>query len=483
MPAKPHKKTPFLESLNNAQLLMTQGGEQLFQASIEHIEASEHADRLLAANDNPRAAANDDDFWGVDGDENDWRNYYRPYKVIDGVLQIPVMGVLLDKFSFQFGRWATGYKYIEKALQRGLADPNVRAIALVCDSPGGEVSGCFELADKLYDARSEKPIRAFAANHAYSAAYALASAANDIVVTRSGGVGSIGVVTMHISYADALAKAGIKVTFIESDPSKTEGNRFEDLSKAAKDRIQKRINKIYGVFSSTVAKHRGIEEETVVDLKAYTYDADEALENGLADRMGALEEELVIFTEEVNETGDEFMATPAQGNVTGKAPLNSGEGIDQATYDKGVSDARAEGVAEGMSAQKTRISAILESDAGKKRPSAALAAALEGDMSAEATIKFLSKLPEEAPAKQTPAATTEGNDQQPQANGGKDKTRNHFAEHMNSSQQPNVGGGEDEDEGDDTAKAVSNILGAYGAETGGKTSGRRSPFARAVRSA
>lgn len=486
MPVKQPKSTPLLESMSDRQLLIQKGGEAVFAASITYIEAHDRSEDLLASNDNMRSAANDDDFWGDDNDPEDWLHFYRPYNVKDGVLQIPIMGVLLDRFPWQLGRWATGYKYIEMALKRGLADLNVRAIAFVIDSPGGEVSGCFELADKIYAARSEKPIRAFAANHAYSAAYALASAANDIVVTRSGGVGSIGVVTMHISYQDALTKAGIKVTFIVSDPSKAEGNYYEDLSVSAKKRIQARINKIYGVFSSTVAKHRGIEEEDVIALKAYTYDVDEAIENKLADRKGALEEEMVIFTEEVNE-GDEFMAG-TQGNVTGKKAGDDGEGIDQATYNKGITDAKAEGhadgLAEGMAAQKTRISAIMDSEEGKKRPTAAFGAAMDTDMTAEQANKFLARLPVETPEKKEEAKSTDEGD-------GKQKTkanRNHFEEHMSNSKQPNVGTGEDdEDEGDDTDKAVGNILGAYGASTGsGKQksgSARMSPFARQARSA
>lgn len=466
MPALQLKKSPLLEAVSADPLLMREDAAELFRASIEHIEADERLGPLLAMPNAPLLAANDNDFWGNPQDEDDWRNYYRPYNVINGVLQIPIQGVLLDKFSYSIGRWATGYKYIEMALKRGLEDPQVKAIALVVDSPGGMVAGCFELADKIYAARKVKPIRAFASDHAYSAAYALSSAANDIIVTRSGGVGSVGVVTVHISYQDAYAKAGIKVTFITAGEGKADGNSAEDLAPAAKKRIQARINKIYGVFTATVARHRGMDVDTVVALKAYTYDSEEATENGLADKVGALEEELVIFTEEVNETGDEYMSTQAQGNVTGKAPANSGEGIDQATYDKGVTDAKAAGVSEGhtagMAAQKERFSAILGGEAAKARPAAALHCALNSDMSAEQTEKFLAGLPEEK--KTTAAAPAATTDPAPAANA----NRNHFAETMNNSQHPNVGTAEDGEDDDPTASAVNGILGAMGSAGSGK---------------
>src|SRR5699024_6624417 len=114
------------------------------------------------------------DFWFQD---DDWRSSLRPYVVRDGVLQIPVKGVLLHNFPYQFGSWATGYTYIQRAFERGLDDDQVKGIALVVDSPGGEVAGNFDLVDKMYERRDEKPVRAYAAEMALSAAYSIASVA------------------------------------------------------------------------------------------------------------------------------------------------------------------------------------------------------------------------------------------------------------------------------------------------------------------
>ena len=173
---------------------------------------------LTATASHPRAAemleANayaEDGFWPA---PDDWRAAYRPYVVRDGLLQIPVKGVLLHDFSFALGGWATGYVYIQRAFDRGLADPTVRGIALVCDSPGGHVAGNFDLVDRMFAARGTKPIRAFAHEAAYSAAYSIASAADQIVVSRTGGVGSIGVVAAHYDVSGAMEQAGVKVTFI-----------------------------------------------------------------------------------------------------------------------------------------------------------------------------------------------------------------------------------------------------------------------------
>ena len=81
---------------------------------------------------------NDDGFWPS---ADSWLAYYRPYVVKDGILHIPVKGVLVNGLAYALGEWATGYPYIRRALSRGLADPAVRGIALVLNTPGGDVSG------------------------------------------------------------------------------------------------------------------------------------------------------------------------------------------------------------------------------------------------------------------------------------------------------------------------------------------------------
>lgn len=234
----------------------------------------------------------EDGFWYAAGD---WRAQFRPYVVKDGVLHIPVKGVLLNDFPFAFGAWATGYEYIWRAFQRGLEDGNVRAIALVEDSPGGEVAGNFDLVDRIFAARGQKPIRAFAAESAYSAAYSIASAADQITVTRTGGVGSIGVVTMHIDVSKALDDDGYKITFIHAGKHKVDGNAYEPLPDEVKARIQARIDGLYDLFVATVARNRGLEESAVRSTEALTYSASEALSVRLADNIGSLDDALAAF--------------------------------------------------------------------------------------------------------------------------------------------------------------------------------------------
>lgn len=462
--AKKHS-SPLLAQLDGSLLMVEPGSAELFQSCINHVITHEHAAKLIDARSD--IGMSDDDFWGDDSDPHDWLHAYRPYTVINGVLQIPVMGVLLSQFPWQLGRWATGYKYIEMCFRRGLEDDNVKGFALVCNSPGGDVTECFELGDKMYEWGKQKPIRAFVANAAYSACFNLASAAgpDNIVITRSGGAGSVGVVTMHVEYSKAMEEWGVKVTYIFAGEHKVDGNPYEKLSAAAKTRIQARIDKIYGVFTSTVARNRDMEEADVRATEALTYDAEEAIEIGFADRIGALEEELVVYTTELANDGDEYMAQP---NVTGKKPGTE----EQATFtqdqvDAMINEATAaaaeEAHAEGVEQERARASAIRALPEAEGKPSAT-DMLIDLGVSAEVAKTKLAKMPVEV------AAKTEQDDDTNAITGKTNaKGKDHFADAMNKTKQPNISAttGDDEDEDEDSPQAKTNaILGAYGAMSG-----------------
>ena len=135
-------------------------------AQIHQINAREQA------SDKAERAEMIDDYWPS---EDHWLSAFRPYKVENGTLMIPVKGMLLHDFGYQLYDWATGYSYILRAFQRGMEDPQVQRIAMVISSGGGEVAGLFDVSDQIYAMRGTKPILSLVNEHAYSAAYALAS--------------------------------------------------------------------------------------------------------------------------------------------------------------------------------------------------------------------------------------------------------------------------------------------------------------------
>ena len=235
-----------------------------------------------------KATETDEEFWGLEG----YRASYRPYSVKNGVLIIPVMGTLIHRFGYQMGNTATGYEYIERAVDRGMADPEVNSILFHIDSPGGQAAGNFELVEHISSLRGQKPMLAMVEDKALSGGYSIATACDEIVSTRSGHTGSVGVVVMHVNFSKALKNFGVEVTFIKAGDRKTDGNPFEELSDKARTRIQQGVDKFYGVFVSTVANNRGMSEDAVRKTEADVYDAEESIDVGFADRIGDFRTEL-----------------------------------------------------------------------------------------------------------------------------------------------------------------------------------------------
>lgn len=453
----PKTQNSLISAITDQPLLLAQGAETMFSAYLQELAQD---DKFMECYD-ATAQASEDDFWD---DDDPWVAAFRPYNVKDGVLTIPVQGVLLHKFGYQFGRRATGYVYIERALTRGLMDPEVKAIAFDINSPGGEVAGNFELAEYIYENRVEKPIRAFANDHAYSAGYSIASSAQQVIMTRSGGVGSVGVVVAHVEMSEMLKDWGIKVTFIHAGKHKVDGNAYEKLSDGAKARIQAKVDRIYGEFTALVAQNRGMSEKAVRDTEALTYDSSEAVDVGFADRVGSVEHEMAVFAEEADAQENEFMATKPNA----PAATNDGQNpITQEQMDAAVATATAEATAEGAAAEKTRINAILDSDEGKARPKAALGAALKTDLSVEQATAFLATLPEE---KAEEAAPAEPQGQQPQGQPAPQQPAgtqpNGFNGAMDASGNPQVGAEPEGDKQQPGATTSDQMLSALSAMTG-----------------
>lgn len=210
----------------------------------------------------------------------------RGYEVVAGVAVIPVTGTLVHKLG-TMRPWSgmTGYDSIRANLSLALADPEVKAIAFDIESPGGEVAGCFDLVDAIYEARGEKPMWSILTEYAYSAAYAIASATDQIIVPRTGGTGSVGVICMHVDMSRALSQSGIVVTLIQYGDRKADGQQVIPLSDEALVRFQADVNAMGELFVDTVARNRGIAASKVRKTQAGTFMGAAGLEVGFADQV------------------------------------------------------------------------------------------------------------------------------------------------------------------------------------------------------
>lgn len=206
-----------------------------------------------------------------------------------GIYVLPIHGTLAQRaVGLDAMSGLTSYISIARRLDAALADDSVRGIVLEIDSPGGEAAGVFDLADKIRAASGVKPIWAVANDAAFSAAYALASATSRLFVTRTGGIGSIGVIALHVDQSQSDANAGLKFTPIHAGARKNDGTPHEPLTDEARGSIQTEVNRLYELFVLTVADQRGLSAEAVRKTEAALYFGQDAINVGLADRLGTL---------------------------------------------------------------------------------------------------------------------------------------------------------------------------------------------------
>lgn len=222
------------------------------------------------------------------------RSAGRPRAIKGGIATVSLKGVLAPPTGFiaMLFDLPNPLEVFERDLKTALADPDVGAVVLNVDSPGGVVDGIPEAAAMLRQVRGGKPIVAVANTMAASAAYWLASQADEVSVTPSGAVGSIGVYAAHRDMSGTMKLMGVETTLISAGKYKTDGNPWEPLSDEAREHIQEDVDHFYGLFTADVAKGRGVKQ---TDVKAgygegRVLNAKAALAAGLVDRVETLGE-------------------------------------------------------------------------------------------------------------------------------------------------------------------------------------------------
>jgi len=316
------------------------------------------------------------------------RSDSKPYQVIDGVAFISVDGSLVAKNNtLNPYSGMTGYDGIKANLDLAFADAEVKRIVLDMDSSGGEVEGCFQLADFIYANRNTKHMTAMVAGVSASACYAIAAACNTIEITETSFVGSVGVVMAHTSKQGALEKAGIKVTLVTSGSHKADGNPFVDLPKEVLQNMQAQNDVIYDMFVGRVAKYRGMSKDAVINTQAAMFMGVLAIDNGLADKLISN----IEFIQNLSHTSGLLTTTKLE------API-----MEKDEHEKLLSAAKTEshalGVTAGQTSMKTRMSTIINCPEAKERKSMATNLAFNTEMSAEDAAITLGFAPVETTA-------------------------------------------------------------------------------------
>ena len=374
----------------------------------------------------------------------------RGYRVTEGVAVISAMGGLVHRTRLEAdSSLLIGYNDLGADLEDALAKSEVHAIALVMDSPGGEVSGAFELAERIYAARGSKPIVAVADGMAASAAYLAASAADEVVLSATSYVGSIGVVMRHVDFSRALANEGISVSHIFAGDHKVDGNPYQPLPDAVRANLQADIEGLYQMFIQAVAQHRGMTERAVRDTRASVYRGVAAVAARLADRIGTAD---AVITELAARRARSYPAGAGLSYQLEGASMSDTQTIKPAaaapaeatttTATAPVQASLEQARAEGATAERVRVAAIL-GHANASTNAALAQTCISGGLTAEQAQGVLDAAPAAAVAALAPAAT------------------NQFAQAMAALGNPNVSGVEAASP-DTSAQAASQAAAGWG---------------------
>lgn len=287
----------------------------------------------------------------------------KPFAFQDGVAIIPIHGSLINRFGQCYG-YVTGYNFIRRQRDAAMADPDVTAIVYDVNSGGGEAAGCFELADESFALRGTKPTISVVDSACYSAAYALASTSDQVVVTPTGGAGSVGVYTMHVDMSKMLEDWGLNITLIHAGEHKVDGHPYAELPEDVRADMQKSVDATYNKFVESVARNRNLSVEAVKDTQARCYSADDALALGLIDSVASPIEAIRAFL----------------------------GGPSEASNDETTGDSLME-LNEAKQAERQRVGAIIGHPNAKGREAMATHLALNTEMSVDDAAALLAVAP------------------------------------------------------------------------------------------
>ena len=259
-----------------------------------------------------------------------------------GVAVIEVSGSLVDRVSgMEAQSGLTSYEQLGNEILDAATDPQVRGILLRFDSYGGEANGAWDVASLIEEAARMKPVWASVDDWALSAGYLLASATDRIWVTRTGGVGSVGIIAMHLDQSGFDAANGLRYTTIFAGDRKNDFNPHEPLSTEARDVLVAEVNRLYGMFVDAVARRRGLSADDVRSTEAGILYGEDSVARGFADRVGTFRDALAAMTDSLSKPKFTKGGTPVSETTQAAAspPTPDLAAIEAAAREQGYAEA------------------------------------------------------------------------------------------------------------------------------------------------
>ena len=173
---------------------------------------------------------------------------------------IPLTGILQPTQTF-FSRFfgGTGLDQFTHDVKTAAENPKIEKIIIECSSPGGSVMGTESAAAAVRAARDKKEVVVVADLMGSAATWIGAQGTKIYLTEKTALAGSIGIIRAHVSFQEMDKRAGIKVTLLAAGSQKTIGNEHNDLSEKDIEIMMGHINKMYGIFKSSISDGRGVD--------------------------------------------------------------------------------------------------------------------------------------------------------------------------------------------------------------------------------
>jgi len=230
---------------------------------------------------------------------------YRRYQLLENNINPDTMTGVLDiqgVLTYRSGEIdaecneMVSYESLKRQTEK-MVDLGVERIVMMQDSGGGAAYGLFAAANYIKKLAKDNNISlvSYVDGVSYSASYGLSVIADELIVNPQAGVGSVGVVVALYNDTKMLENAGLSRQFVFAGGNKIPFDKDGDFTEQFISDLQKSVDKTYKSFVSHVAKNRGLSEQQIVDTQASVYDADEALELGLVDKVMELEDFEILY--------------------------------------------------------------------------------------------------------------------------------------------------------------------------------------------
>lgn len=262
------------------------------------------------------------------------------------VAVIPLSGIILTEDGPEQlfgGETIAPSSRIVKFIEDANTNPDVHAIVIEIDSPGGSPVASDEIAQAVR--KSGKPAVAVIREVGASGAFWVATAADRIFAHPLSVTGSIGVTGSYLEFAGLLRDWNITYRSLTSGKYKDAGSPYKELTRDEEAIYRDVLDRIHGRFVKTVAENRGLPEQKVRELATgFIYLGEEALELGLIDEFGGRKEAIAWIERELNITAQPFelqvRPTPFEllFGALGKPFYAVGRGIGSAFMDRARAD-------------------------------------------------------------------------------------------------------------------------------------------------